>query len=51
MKSPRLLTQILYIIEIQIPLIDLGNATVLAAVQLTAADLQALWKFQPAPSA
>lgn len=49
-KSPRLLTQVLYFIELSLPVIDLADAAVLAAVQLTNADLQAPWEFEPAPT-
>lgn len=49
-KSPRLLTQVLYFIDLNLPVVDLGDAAVLAAVQLTEADLQAPWEFQPAPT-
>ena len=49
-KSPRLLTQVLYFLDLSLPVVDLGDAAVLAAVQLTEADLQAPWEFQPAPT-
>lgn len=49
-RSPRLLTQVLYFIDLVMPLVDLGNATVLSAIQLTEADLQEPWQFVPAPT-
>lgn len=49
-KSPRLLTQVLYFIDLSVPVIDLGDFDVLAALQLTEADLQAPWEFEPAPT-
>lgn len=47
-KSPRLLTQVLYFIDLSIPVVDLGAGDVLAALKLTDADLQAPWEFKPA---
>jgi hypothetical protein len=49
-KSPRLLTQVLYFIDLSIPVVDLGDATILAALQLNESDLQAPWEFEPAPT-
>jgi hypothetical protein len=49
-KSPRPLTQVLYFIDLSVPVVDLGDAAVLAGVHLTEADLQAPWEFEPAPT-
>ena len=49
-KSPRLLTQVLYFIEIHLPVLDLGDPAILAALQLTPLDLQARWEFAPTPT-
>jgi len=49
-KSPRLLTQVLYVMDLSIPVVDLGDAAVLGALHLTEADLQAPWEFEPAPT-
>ena len=49
-RSPRLLAQVLYLMEVNLPVVDLGDAAVLAALQLAEADLQAPWEFMPTPT-
>lgn len=49
-KSPRLLSQVLYFIEVNLPVVDLGNPAVLASLQLAECDLQEAWEFVPAPT-
>lgn len=49
-KSPRLLTQVLYFIEVSLPVVDISDLNILAALQLTVADLQEPWEFVPAPT-
>ncbi|MES2708543.1 MAG: RES family NAD+ phosphorylase [Verrucomicrobiota bacterium] len=50
-KSPRpLMKQLLYFIKVSLPVIDLGDAAVLAALQLTENDLRAPWQFASAPT-
>jgi len=49
-KSPRLLSQVLYFIDVSLPMVNLGDSTVLAGLQLTLGDLQAPWEFARAPT-
>lgn len=49
-KTPRMLTQVLYFIDLSLPVVDLGDGEVLAALKLTDADLKAPWGFEPAPT-
>lgn len=46
-KSPRLLKQELYFIQVSLPVVDLGDATVLAMLRLFEADLQEPWNLFP----
>ena len=49
-KSPRLLTQVLYFIEVTLPVIDLSKASILDSLELTQANLEEPWDFAPAPT-
>lgn len=49
-KSPRLLIQVLYFLDLNLPAVDLGDRSTLATLQLTEADLQEPWQFAPAPT-
>jgi RES domain-containing protein len=44
------LQQVLYSVEASVVTLDLGDATILAALNLTQADLTAPWQFVPRPS-
>jgi RES domain-containing protein len=49
-KSPKLLSQVLYFIEISLPVVDLGSASALASLQLQPSDLTDPWEFVPTPT-
>lgn len=49
-KSPRLLRQVLYFIEVSLPVVDLGDHAILASLQLTKDDLEESWEFALAPT-
>jgi RES domain-containing protein len=44
-QLPRLPRQLVYFVEFSVPILDLGNAATLEALELTQADLTAPWEF------
>lgn len=49
-RVPNVLTQVLYFIEVRLPVLDLEQASNLTALQLAPADLSAPWAFVSVPT-